>query len=140
METTLIKSRVLAGLQCPYCMADTEFIDSDAVYSRSYGMIYICRPCEAWVGVHGGTKQALGRVANKELRECRQEAHKYFDQLWRRKMRATGESKSDVRNEAYAWLAPQMGKKLEETHIGMFNLVECYTVIAICKPYYRDNA
>ena len=31
-------------------------------------MIYICKPCDAYVGVHKGTDKALGRLANKELR------------------------------------------------------------------------
>ena len=67
-----------AGLICPYCGNNSEYIDSSFIYGKSYGMIYLCRPCEAYVGVHKGTDKALGRLANKELRESKKEAHFYF--------------------------------------------------------------
>jgi hypothetical protein len=54
---------------CPYCGQPAIYVDSAAVYRiGSYGMIYLCRPCQAWVGVHPGTDQPLGRLANAELR------------------------------------------------------------------------
>lgn len=55
----------LTGHICPYCGCFAEFVDSSCVYNgKSYGMIYLCRPCVAWVGVHKGTDNALGRLAN----------------------------------------------------------------------------
>lgn len=138
MEAPLDNARIMRGEQCPYCGDDTEFIDSDAVYSKTYGMIYICRPCQAWVGVHKSSRKALGRLADKRLREAKQMAHQYFDQLWRRKMRSNGVPKSKARAAAYEWLAKQMGKPIEETHIGMFDNKDCELVIFYCKPYYSD--
>ena len=65
-DTTLI----MAGKICPYCGQPTEYVDSAAVYHGiSYGMIYLCRKCDAYVGVHRGTDKALGRLANRSLRE-----------------------------------------------------------------------
>ena len=74
-------NQILTGLICPYCGGETAYIDSCRVYGRSYGMMYICRPCDAWVGVHKGTDKALGRLANKELREAKKEAHFWFDKI-----------------------------------------------------------
>lgn len=65
-DTTLI----LTGKICPYCGQPTEYVDSAALYHGiSYGMIYLCRKCDAYVGVHRGTDKALGRLANRSLRE-----------------------------------------------------------------------
>lgn len=55
-------NEILTGKVCPYCGRPTEFVDSSVIYGRSYGMIYLCRDCRAYVGVHKGTDQALGRL------------------------------------------------------------------------------
>jgi predicted RNA-binding Zn-ribbon protein involved in translation (DUF1610 family) len=128
-----------AGFVCPYCGAKTEYIDSSFVYGRSYGMIYICKPCDAYVGVHKGTDNALGRLANKELREAKKQAHYYFDQIaktglinkiWKQFIPNTGN-----RNKAYLWLSKQMNIERELCHIGMFNVEQCQKVIEICSQH-----
>ncbi len=55
---------ILSGKICPYCGNRTEYVDSSVIYGRSYGMIYLCWDCMAYVGVHKGTDRALGRLAN----------------------------------------------------------------------------
>ena len=104
-------------------------MNSKVVYGRNYGMIYLCRQCDAYVGVHRGTDKPLGRLANKELRYWKMAAHEAFDPIWQgRNMR---------RNEAYKWLAGCMGLKPKETHIGMFDVSQCKKVIKICKAERR---
>jgi len=109
---------------CPYCGRKAEYVDSKVVYGRSYGMIYLCRPCDAYVGVHKGTDRPKGRLADKELRYWKMVAHEAFDPIW--------QSKRMGRNEAYAWLAGRMGLRPEDTHIGMFDVPQCKKVIKIC--------
>lgn len=118
------------GSRCPYCDRDTIFVDSKEVYGRSYGMIYMCRPCHAWVGVHGGTKIALGRLANAELREAKKEAHKYFNMIY--------ELKIMTRPEAYAWLSGWLEIPSQETHIGMFDVELCQQTIIASKQLLND--
>jgi len=66
---------VLLGWSCPYCGAPTKLVDDTEIYGRSYGTsCYVCKPCGAWVGCHKGTDKALGRIANKELRELKRQA------------------------------------------------------------------
>jgi Fe-S cluster biosynthesis and repair protein YggX len=125
------------GKVCSYCSQPTEYVDSAKVYGRTFGMIYHCISCEAWVGVHKGTNKALGRLANKALRKWKQEAHKYFDPLWRKKMQQ-GFSKTKARHKAYKWLAKQMGLPVKETHIGMFDVDQCKQVVEICKRLYHE--
>lgn len=50
---------LLTGKICPYCGKPTEFVDSSVIYGRSYGMIYLCRDCRAYVGVHKGTRPSI---------------------------------------------------------------------------------
>ena len=109
---------------CDYCGQPALYIDSAAVYSRSYGMIYYCPDCSAWVGVHRGTNKPLGRLANAELRDWKKQAHAAFDPLWQ-----GGRMK---REAAYAWLAQQLSIHVNQTHIGMFDAAQCRQVIQIC--------
>jgi hypothetical protein len=122
------------GKLCPYCDTETVCVDSKTIYGTSYGMIWLCEPCKAFVGTHRGTHRALGRVANAELRDWKKAAHAHFDPLWQRKMKQ-GYSKQIAREKAYKWLSRVMGIPKDYTHIGMFNTEQCKKVIALCLPY-----
>lgn len=145
MPTELI-SPVLQGIVCAYCPnVSTELVDSAEVYGGvSYGLIWKCPECGAYVGVHKGTDKALGRVANAQLRIAKQLAHTAFDRLWRlkafRTLSKTAPADKDAvwrqcRNDAYAWLSTKMGTLPSETHIGMFDEQQCAMVVEICLPY-----
>ena len=112
---------------CQYCKKTAKFVDSKIIYGKSYGMIYLCKECNAYVGVHKGTNRPLGILANAELREWKKKAHASFDPLWKTKLM--------TRREAYEWLAKQMGKSLEKCHIGMFDVSECEQFVALVTQY-----
>ena len=128
------------NLYCQYCKRQTELVDSKVVYRKSYGLIYLCKPCRAWVGVHEGTTRPKGEVANARLRQLRIEAHKYFDFLWKEKLRRKritnpNYKKRRARASAYKWLAEELGIEGKDCHIGMFNMQQCEKTIPICLPY-----
>ena len=111
---------------CPYCGRKAEYVDSKIIYhGHSYGMIYLCRPCDAYVGVHDGTDIPKGSLANAELRYWRRLAHAAFDPLWQ-----SGKFYRR-RNGAYSWLAEKMELPKEHTHIGMFGVDACKKLINI---------
>ena len=119
---------------CPYCGAQAEYTDSKDIYhGHSYGMIYICRACDAYVGVHSGSDVPKGTLANAELRYWRRLAHAAFDPLlqsgafYRR------------RNAAYSWLSEKMELPKEVTHIGMFDVDVCKKVINIISREIRGG-
>ena len=112
-------------------------MDSVAVYDISYGMIYLCRPCKAWVGVHAGTNQALGRLANARLRELKMLAHRWFDPIAVEGLindyYPVYIAGMNTREKLYYWLAAEMGIRREYCHIGMFDEERCRQVIALCR-------
>ena len=110
---------------CDYCGRRAAFVDSKEIYGRSYGMVYLCRNCGAYVGVHKGTDKPLGRLADAELRRWKMAAHNAFDPIWK-----YGKFRHR-RNAAYAWLSEKMGLPVEQTHIGMFDAAQCQQVIQI---------
>lgn len=129
---------------CDYCKKQAEYVDSSAVYRRSYGMIYLCRTCSAWVGVHRGTDKPLGRLANAELRDWKKKAHATFDPLWqaklklRREQRGSDYKKHWARGSAYKWLSEQLGISKKDCHIGMFDVDKCKKVVEICQPFLQN--
>lgn len=125
---------IRTGKLCPYCKSKTVYVNSFEIYKKDFGMIYLCRPCKSWVGVHKGTDNALGRLANSELREYRKEAHSFFDQLWQAKIKQ-GFTKTQARKRAYKWLGSQMGINPGDTHISWFDVEECKRVVEICRPF-----
>lgn len=122
------------GVECPYCGRPALLTDSKEVYGTSYGMIWLCKPCNAYVGVHKDSKdhKPLGRLANAELRKSKQEAHAAFDPLWEGKMRRDNCSKSKARKAGYKWLANSLHIKYEHCHIGMFDVEMCKRVVNLC--------
>jgi hypothetical protein len=107
---------------CDYCNKPAELVDSSVVYGVSYGKIYLCSPCDAYVGVHKGTDVPLGRLANKELREWKKLAHYHFDASWKGVR---------PRKSAYRELAARMDLPEEKAHIGMFDVDLCRKVVEL---------
>jgi hypothetical protein len=134
-NNNIFDKEIITGKKCPYCKKYTEYVDSSIIYGKSYGMVYLCRDCDAYVGVHDGTDKAKGRLADKNLRYHKKMAHKYFDNLWQRKMKKTKIRKGHARAKAYKWLAEELGIDSKFAHIGMFNVKLCKKVQSLCKLY-----
>lgn len=123
-------SLIEQGKVCPYCEKETQYVDSSVVYGTSYGMVYYCEPCYAWVGTHRNSDSALGRLANAELREMKKQAHSAFDMLWKFE---NHKSRNKARSKAYAWLSKEMHLLPHLTHIGIFDVKQCNQVIQLCQ-------
>jgi len=115
-----MKKRVV---KCPYCKKRAEYVDSIAVYHKSYGMIYLCWPCKAWVGVHKHTDKPLGRIADRKLRLWKRRAHEVFDLLWK-----TG---GMGRTKAYSYMRKIMSMNKSEAHIGKFDVDQCKKLVGL---------
>lgn len=127
---------------CPYCGRAAELQDSAMLYDgRSFGAVWVCPgwpACDAYVGCHKDTDRPLGRLANKELRELKKQAHAAFDPIWKaRYFRKRREDPSYVKGMArggrYKRLAELMGIPKTECHIGMFDIDRCRLAIEICR-------
>ena len=129
----LFDPNIIEAKECPYCGEKPDYVDSVEIYGKSYGMVYLCRPCDAYVGVHHKTsKVALGRLANKDLREAKKLAHSYFDPLWK-------EGIIGGRRNAYKWLSEQLGIPEQFTHIGMFDTDLCMEVVQHCNIKMKNT-
>ena len=120
----------MSNVYCPYCGASVELRDYNYIYhtNKYKGKVWVCNnypKCDAYVGCHKNTEIPLGRLANKKLRDLKQEAHRQFDPIWK--------SGLMTRKDAYKWLASMLHISVEECHIGMFDVERCREVIKICQ-------
>lgn len=119
---------------CPYCDSPAVLTDSAEVYGgHSYGMIWLCRPCKAYVGTRKGSPEhaPLGRLANAELREWKKRAHSAFDHLWK--------TDGMTRSAAYRWMREAMGMTEEQAHIGKFDVGECRRLVELARKYRNER-
>ena len=109
---------------CPYCENKTEWVSNEQIYGRRLGrsyMIWLCHPCDAYVGCHKNSRNPLGTLANAVTRKWRQLAHQMFDPLWRENHMS--------RLEAYQLL----NKKLKgRVHMGKADVKQCKEIIHLC--------
>lgn len=125
---------------CRYCDQPAVLVhtgEDGYPYRADYGPVWLCSPCGAYVGCHKGTTNALGGLANAELREWKQKAHAAFDPLWQAKIRRDGCSKSHARKAGYRWLSEQLGIPPKLTHIGYMSVEECRRVVEVCEAIKR---
>lgn len=101
--------------ECIYCQSPVIFTSNSVIYGREYGngKVYKCTGCDAYVGVHTGTKIPLGRLANRELRDLKKQCHAMFDPVWK-------QNKNIKREQAYGRLANCLGINIHECHFGWF--------------------
>jgi zinc-finger-containing domain len=131
--------------QCPYCGNRAQLLTNSAelYQGRDYGPVWICRQCDAWVGVHKNSYRPLGRLANAQLRQSKIRAHAAFDRLWLwRHIRTVYRDNVPVprhilvsiaRKRAYLWLAERMAISPAQCHIGMFDIQQCQRVVEVIR-------
>lgn len=116
-----------AQVICPYCGQPAQLVEKKIIEGPAYGkirMVWMCKPCKAWVGCHPGTIVPLGTLANAELRRWRTKAHDTMDLIWK-----NGEMK---RPEFYAMLERAFKRKI---HIGQADIETCKQVIEFANAF-----
>lgn len=124
------KRRHPSGSSCPYCGGTVILRSADGIYrdNSRRTMLYVCSRyprCDAYVRTYPGTTKPMGTLANGKLRALRNEAHKYFDQLYK-----DGQM---TRQDAYKWLADLLCVPQSEAHIGYVGEYYCGRIIAESK-------
>jgi hypothetical protein len=122
-------------LDCRYCGQPARLVSGDAIYPHRPDLARLkfwrCSPCDAWVGVHKGTQNALGILAKAELRRLKSEVHAAFDPVWKDKRMG--------RSKAYYWLAQGLGISADDCHIGLFDEARCMAALSFLQSA-KDSA
>lgn len=121
----ILDKKYYNNVQCRYCQTSATLIDSAYVYKKSYGPIWYCGNCGAYVGVHKNTHKPLGILADSSLRNLKKGVHRHFDPIWKRKRM--------TRQKAYRELAKKLGIPIEKCHVGMFDEEMCLKALTAIK-------
>lgn len=118
-----VKSRIDPPTVCDCCGDDHVrlVVNSEIYRGVEYGdwpYAYLCDACGAYVGLHPSTDLPLGTMADSPTREARKSVKKPFVAL------ANHRFKGD-RDQAYAWLAKDMGTDRQHCHFAMFDIEQC---------------
>ena len=119
-------------MKCNHCGNEAEWVENKEVYGRNYGQsytIWLCRPCDAYVGCHKNTREAKGQyLAKRPLRIARKAAHAFIDPLW--------QNGKYGRGYIYKTLSDAFGYQV---HIGATKTPEeCYEIIETAKKCFED--
>ncbi len=126
-----MRSLILHGKICPYCGGTPVLAESYGIYHGvDHGLVWICRPCQAWVGCHRDENHApLGRLADARLRSAKTEAVQAFAPIWGK----WSGVRKNARHLAYKWLAGHMGISVSRSYIAKFDVDQCREVVDICR-------
>ena len=128
--------------KCNLCSGRVIYTTNDRVYGKRYGSgyCYYCTKCGAYVGTHGPRpRDALGLLADEQMRKAKIACHDIFDSKWRKHVKA-----HKKRDDLYYWLAQKLDIPLDECHFGWFDidmLIKAYQVLLTIKdvPLRYDN-
>lgn len=126
--------------ECNICNGKVIFTDNNKIYGKKYGSgkMYFCTKCKAYVGTHKPRpREALGLLANKEMREMKKKCHDLFDLKW--KNEPTSKKRHIARRNAYKDLAKELGILEKECHFGYFDLNTLKVVYNILNKSINDN-
>lgn len=126
MKLTSFQKDVLNAKICPYCKSSVLNVPQSYIYGKTYNKkrrLICCKnwpKCDAYVGTDDDGI-ALGRLADKTLRQFKIRAHEHFDKLWK--------EYDYERDDLYEELSEYLNIPRKYTHIGMFNPETCKKVI-----------
>lgn len=100
--------------KCNICGSEVVYTSNKRIYGKEYGSgkCYLCTKCGAYVGTHKPRqKEALGILANSEMREMKMKCHELFDQKWKNEQ--TSKKRHNERKKAYRELANKLNIQIE---------------------------
>ena len=127
--------RYYNGAYCSYCDKPTDFVDSIKVYQESHGYIYYCKDCQAWVNCIN-VDQALGSLADKNLRNLRRQVQQLLQPMIDRKV-SYGYDRKKVHVKVREWISKILSCAIEEAHVAMMTDEQCHRMIAEIKAHEK---
>ena len=142
---------------CSYCNGTSVLATGEDIYPHREDLhdlnFWKCPTCEdVYVGCHkagafvvkaNGDKiisdgtLPMGRLANAALRRAKSDTHVMFDAIWKRR-EYDKQTRFAKRRETYAWLAHKMNIAIDDCHIAMFTLEQCYEAMEHIRLYTQN--
>ena len=118
--------------KCNICGGPVIYTSNSVIYGREYGSgkCYLCKNCGAYVGTHKPRpKEALGLLADAEMRDLKMRCHALFDLQWK----SFKGNRKVKRQQAYKALAEELNIPVQDCHFGYFDkdmLLRAFSVLS----------
>ena len=130
------QKRAQTTLKCQYCgrtavLRKASYVHKDASDNE---YLYVCSGypnCDAYVGVHAGTRLPKGTLADAKLRRKRIETHQVFDAIWKNGIL--------TKKDAYRWMRDTFCLSTAQAHIGHFSHYLCGRLIDESRKILQNN-
>lgn len=109
--------------KCNICGGKVIYTSNAMIYRKEYGSgrMYYCTNCGSYVGTHKPRpKEAMGILANADMREMKKQCHSLFDNKWINQ--PTARKKYIARQKAYKDLAEKLNISIVDCHFGHFDM------------------
>lgn len=115
---------------CDYCGARAALAragDDAYPYRDDHGPVWICKTCQAWIGVHARSTRnvPLGRLADAALRDAKSRLHDVLEPLVAGKVRRDQVNAFEARAKAIRWVSTQLGFDPVPASLHAFTLDQC---------------
>ncbi|ACC76197.1 zinc-finger-containing protein [Paraburkholderia phymatum] len=125
---------------CDYCGAKATLAragDESYPYRDDHGAVWVCSPCEAWIGIHARSTRnvPLGRLADAALREAKSRLHDALEPLVAAKVRRDGVNAFEARSKAIRWVATELRIDPLPSSIHMLSLDQCEQALRFVEAF-----
>jgi zinc-finger-containing domain len=129
---------------CEYCGANaklTRFGDEPYPYRDDHGPVWVCTPCQAWIGIftRSARNVPLGRLANAQLREWKAKLHSALEPMAEAKVRRDGGKIFAARAKGYKWLAGHLSIEEQKCSIHLLDIDQCKAAVAIIARFELER-
>jgi hypothetical protein len=129
---------------CDYCGAKATLVrpgEAAYPYQDGHGPLWLCAPCEAWIGVFARSTRnlPLGRLANAELREWKAKLHAALEPMAETKARRDGVSIFEARSKGYKWLAGELKIEPKACNINLLDLEHCKAAVGVIEQFEQNR-
>lgn len=123
-------------IKCPYCGRTAVLRKAEYVHKENAreSYLYVCSAypsCDSYVGVHEGTLEPKGTLANGDLRHKRIETHRLFDAIWKNGILS--------RRDAYRWMQDTFCLSESQAHIAAFSEYRCDCLMRECRRVLANH-
>jgi hypothetical protein len=130
--------------QCDYCGTAAVLTrpgDEAYPYREDRGAIWVCQPCQAWIGIYSRSTRnvPLGRLANAELREWKAKLHAALEPMAAAKARRDGISIFEARAKGYRWLASALQIDEKACTIHQLDADQCRAAVEVIEKFEQER-
>jgi hypothetical protein len=129
---------------CDYCGAHavlTRAGDQAYPYREDHGPVWLCAPCQAWIGVLARSTRniPLGRLADAQLRDAKSRLHDTLEPLVAGKVRRDRVNAFEARARAIRWVSTELGFDPLPPNIHALSLDQCQQAIRYVETFIANR-